>query len=139
MAKGEKERLYTPEGVLKVLDKNKSKDFVDRILNSSKYPDMPTPGGKPGETSTHLMAYATNDVGAFAYPTIFYNKDTKKLFMPKDPAKYAQETGEFIRFNTEEDADFFTKNYKVGMGLSPEDMNSDEAMDYNAKILSIKK
>lgn len=115
--------------VLKILKANKTKNFVDRVLNVSKYPDMPTPGGKPGERSTHLMSYATDDKGAFAFPVVAYDPKTKALFIPEDPVKHALETGELIRFKDEEEADWFTQNYKLGMPKPTEDMDTDEALD----------
>lgn len=124
-----KEAEAAKKRVLEILGANKSKNFVDRVLNVTKYPDMPTPGGKPGERSTHLMAYATDDKGAFVFPTVAYDPKTKALFVPKDPVKHALDTGELIRFKNEEEADWFTQNYKLGMPKPVEDMSTDEALD----------
>ncbi len=115
--------------ILAILKANKSKNFVDRVVNAPKYPDMPTPGGKPGERSTHLMAYATDDKGAFVFPTVAYDPKTKALFVPKDPIKHALDNDELIRFKDEAEADWFTKNYKLGMAKNTQDMSTEEALD----------
>jgi hypothetical protein len=135
------QKPLSTEGVLGILKSNRKKNFVDRILNADVYPDMPTPNGNPGQRSSHLMAYATDDEGAFAFPEIVYDPKTKTLFKPKDPIKHALDTGEYIRFGSEGDAKFFTENYKIGMPTEKavEDMSSDEAMDYYTAKTPLKK
>ena len=97
------------EATRKVLQANKGKNFVQRILNASDWPSMQNPGGS---SSTHRMANADN----YAFPTLFYAKGTNALVAPENPMQEAKNRGEFIEFPSPEEAERFAKGgYKVGM------------------------
>lgn len=117
--------------VMAILKANKTKNFVDRVVNAQKYPDMATPKeyGDPKQRSTHLLSYATDDKGAFVFPIIAYDAKKKSLFVPKDPVKHALDNDEMIRFKDEKEAAWFTQNYKLAMPKKTEDMTTDEALD----------
>ena len=53
-----------------LLKKNSNVPFVDRILNSEKYPVRKNPDGS---TSTHLMGWGDADGKYFAYPALQYS------------------------------------------------------------------
>jgi len=93
------------------LDENKDKNFVKRIINKDKYPSVKN---KDGSHSTHLMAYAEVDDKIIAYPEIIMKKGKLKKLTPEKAIKYALDNNEYISFNSPEEADIFTKNYKQG-------------------------
>ena len=99
-----------------ILQSNKDVPFVDRVLNPDKYPTLPA---GDGAVKTHRLAYAGTDDGAIVFPMIHW--DGKKLVdFEKDPQKaieVAKQSGNIINFNSEEEADKFTKSYKEGSGL----------------------
>jgi hypothetical protein len=103
--------------VSKLLALHSDKNFVKRILNAKDYPDMPTPEGygPKGHTSTHLMATAEVDGKSIMFPMISYDEKKKSLYMPKDPVREALDKGDFIEFSKPEEAEWFSKNYKLGM------------------------
>jgi len=102
------------EALTQILESNKDKNFVDRILNKENYPSMPRPDLGKGIISTHLMSWAEDGLGAFVYPEIVFDSNTKKLkrLGQKEAIDYAIKTDELIRFDNPEDADWFSKNYK---------------------------
>lgn len=91
-----------------ILNANKNLNFVQRIRNPNERLDLGN-----GEYATHRMSY---DPGTKrAYPTVVKQGD--KLVQLKDGDQawdYADKTGEFIQFNTPQDAERFANNgYKV--------------------------
>ena len=108
-----------------VLESNKNVPFVDRILNADNYPDMSSPesfNAPEGSRSTHGLStgYTTDENGKethFVFPVISFDKETGALYLPKDPAREALDSGNFIVFDNAEDANQFTKNYKKGSSL----------------------
>jgi len=95
-----------------VLEQNKSKDFVQRIVDPENSPSMDL--GK-GYTGTHLMAADWDDEEQrwMVYPTIVrVNGELKKLEV-NEAMMHAKATGEFIDFAGDKDeAIWFSKNYK---------------------------
>ena len=91
-----------------IIEANKDRPFVDRIVNRSQYPVMEN---EDGSVSTHRMAWAGGDDGHYVYPTVQHKGG--KLFIPEDPYRYARENNDFIKFDTPEDADWFSKKYKL--------------------------
>ena len=95
--------------IQEVLDANKDRNFVQRILEPKKYPYMLLPSG---EKATHLMSWAEADGKYYVYPNIHF--DGRKLtdYGPKQGFDRAMETGEFIEFKSPQEADWFSQNYK---------------------------
>jgi hypothetical protein len=91
---------------------NANKNFVQRIVD----PNAPSTNVL-GVPATHLMGYATVDNGAIAFPNIVQGGSANKLQMltPTEAINHAFNTGEFIPFNSEKEADLFTRNYKTEM------------------------
>jgi len=85
----------------KSLDDKTHIPFVDRIVNQDKYPVRPN---KDGSQSSHLMAWASDDDGYFAYPTLQYMDGQFQEF--KDP-KYALQRNNVLRFDSAEEAEKF--------------------------------
>lgn len=92
-----------------ILEKNKDKDFVKRILAPDKYPVITN---KDGSISTHLMSWGQSDNGYFVYPTIINTKEGLKRLSDDEAWNHAISSKEFIRFDSPEEADWFSKNYK---------------------------
>jgi hypothetical protein len=107
--------VFPPEERMKleaVLEANKDKNFVHRIYNPQL--SLPLPDIAPDAYGTHMMSYATDEKGAIAYPEIIFDEKAGKLkrLGRSEAQDHAYKTGEFIRFKTPEEAEWFTKNYK---------------------------
>lgn len=100
-----------------ILGANKTKDFVKRIIDPINSPSL-----KIGDTvASHLMAWGEVDGKAIAFPTIIRDKFGKLIKLGMDEAwEYALKSGEYIRFDTAEEADWFSKNYKIAWGEAGE-------------------
>ena len=97
-----------------ILEANKSKDFVKRILDPDNSPSMDL--GK-GFTGTHLMATAESDGVHYAYPTIQRDADGNLTKLePNEAFQQAMANDEAIAFDTAEEALWFSKRYKTVWG-----------------------
>ena len=99
--------------VMAVLQQNKDKEFVQRILEPKKYPMLKTPDGKG--YMTHKMAWGEADGKFYVYPTIAY--DGKRLIDNSNDDKaawrYAVKNKNLIEFPSAEQADWFSRRYKA--------------------------
>lgn len=97
--------------ILSILDENKRKNFVKRIMKPDKYPVI---NNEDGSVSSHLMGYGEADGRYYVYPTIIQSKRKGDLvrLSDDDAWTYSQETGEYIEFDNEDDAAWFSENYK---------------------------
>jgi len=95
--------------LMKILANNMQMNFVKRILSPDLYPTMDLGNG---DYATHKMAYSTGDGGAYVYPTIVYKNGQLEQLNGKDAWDYANQNKELIRFDSPEEADWFSKNYK---------------------------
>jgi hypothetical protein len=101
--------------VMGILNTNKNKSFVDRILNPRKYPSLDRGGG---EKATHRMAWGEADGKYMAFPTVLW--DGKQLVDYGNGAwPIAQKSGNYIEFDTPEEADWFSQRYKLAWGVDP--------------------
>ena len=97
--------------LMEILALNKDKSFVQRILKPKDYPSLDLGGGK---TASHKMSWAESEGKYHVFPTILYGPD-KQLHQYtdwKEAWDNVKETGNFIEFDTPEEADDFSKNYK---------------------------
>lgn len=93
-----------------ILEDNKDKNFVKRILDPDKFPTLDL---GDGQHATHLMAWGETDGKNIVYPTVIQGEDGKLKQLGDDEAfDYALKSGEFIEFKTPKEADEFSKNYK---------------------------
>ena len=92
-----------------ILEKNKDKSFVKRILEKDNYPTLDLGNGN---FATHMMSYAESDGKYYAYPTVLYGGGKLTRYQPDEAFRHARETGNYIEFDNEQDADWFTKSYK---------------------------
>ena len=112
-----KKRSPEDEMIERVILDNRSLNFVDRIINPGNYPVIENdPRLQPGEWATHQMGWDNHpDTGKpFVFPNIYWDEKKKQLVWPEptDAARHALETGEYIEFDTDEEADFFSREYK---------------------------
>jgi hypothetical protein len=98
------------ENILRILTENQNKGFVKRILNPNEYPTL---NNKDGTHSTHSMTWGETGGKFVVFPTVLYN-DKKELTRHdfKSAWENVRETGNFIEFETSEEADFFSREYK---------------------------
>lgn len=101
--------------ITNILGINADKNFVQRILNRRKYPTLDL---GDGNYATHKMGYSEVDGKYIVYPNVIY--DPKKYSLieldPSVAVKYALDNEEYIKFDSEADADWFSKNYKKYWG-----------------------
>lgn len=104
------ERLLIAE----ILAKNADKSFVKRIIDRHKYPTLSNPDGS---ISTHSMATIEEDGRYYAFPTVLITTEKKlKRFPVLDAWENVKTTGNFIEFDTQDEADWFSKRYKLVWG-----------------------
>jgi hypothetical protein len=91
-----------------ILDQNKNKDFVQRIMNPQSSPSLNT---GDGEMSTHNIKVEPYQGKYYAFPTI-QRQGNGLVDKGKNAFFDAMNSGEYIEFNTPGDAEWFSKNYK---------------------------
>ena len=102
--------------VFKILDKNKSKNFVQRIFNPEKSPSIIN---SDGSASTHRMATAEADGVHYVYPTILMHEDGYlREYGDADSFKEAASRGEAIGFKTAKEAEWFEKHWKLAWDIN---------------------
>jgi hypothetical protein len=112
------------KAVFSTLEKNKDKDFVRRILRPDDSPILKG-AGPNGEDESHRMAVMDMEVGGktkyAVYPTIQrnveisgskVNSDLKNYGMGKEGMDEAIKRKEYILFDSRDEADWFSKEYK---------------------------
>lgn len=97
-----------------ILEKNKSKDFVKRILRPKEYPKLDMGSDREGNKikATHIMAWGEHEGRTYVYPTVIHKKGKLHRISGSNALRYAIQTGENIEFKDPKEADWFSKNYK---------------------------
>ena len=95
----------------RLLKGHEHKNFVDRIYNVSKYPDLDLGNGM---RATHKMAWGSNEDGAYVYPTVVQPKEGDPLIeLGLDAGwDHAMATKNAVGPLSNEDADWLSQNYK---------------------------
>ena len=103
-----------------ILQANKNKIFVDRILNRERYPVLDFTTGQTTmqvpqrtEYGTHKMVYAQVGDKYHVFPTILWNGKTLNQYEWREAYDRVKNTGNFISIDTAEEAADFSKNYKL--------------------------
>lgn len=97
--------------LMATLKANAGKTFVQRILRPNDFPVLEHEGG----IATHRMAWGQAGDKYVAFPTVMY--DGKGLKDYGDKAwDHAMQSQNFIEFNTPQEAEWFSKNYKGAWG-----------------------
>ena len=121
------------ENLKRTLLINRNKQFVKRILNRSMYAPLDLGEDDNGKriTATHRMEWGAGGKGQYyVYPTIAENHKGKLTqFSSEEAWQRAKVTGDYIRFDDREDADWFSKNYKQYWGNQTEERNEEELPD----------
>ncbi len=95
--------------IRQILEANKSKTFVDRILNKDKYPTLDL---GDGNYATHKMAWAQVGDKYVVYPTVLWDGKQVKEYSPQDAWNHVKTSGNYIEFDSPQEADWFSQNYK---------------------------
>jgi hypothetical protein len=93
-----------------VIDKHRGKDFVDRIIDPSTHKPITN---EDGSISTHSMAWGEANGKFRVFPTVAKYGAGLKRFEGKAAWRLANELGNYIEFDTAEEADRFSKEYKT--------------------------
>jgi len=95
--------------ILEILEANKDRAFVQRIMNAADYPVLPN---RDGSVSTHSMAWGEADGRYFVYPTVVLEEDEMMRLGPDTAWGRAMRTGDFIELDSAVEADEFSREYK---------------------------
>lgn len=121
-----------------IVQANTHLNFVQRMLHPKDWPYIANPDGS---YSTHLMMSSADDKGPFVFPSIVWDDKTQTLkkFSEEDwrgAAHHAQKTGELIRFDTPQEAEWFgTHGYKLGSDI--ERRNSMGSLEPSRNMLKL--
>jgi len=95
--------------ILEIINKNKDKEFVNRILHAK---DFPTLENLDGSKSTHGMMYSEVDGVFYVYPSVVYSDNELRRLERDSALGRAVRLGDYITFDSIQDAYEFTKDYK---------------------------
>jgi len=98
----------SPEWLAELLEANKNKDFVQRIINPSNYPTMEL---GPDAYGTHKTSHVTEGNKAIVYPHIIHRAGKLELLDRNSAYEYARKNNEYLEM-TPAEAEWFGKNYK---------------------------
>jgi hypothetical protein len=94
--------------LIQILQANKEKPFIKRIIDPAAYPRLPLEGG---DYATHKMAWGESDGKPVVFPTVMM--DNGQLTDFGDSAfSRAMETGNYVEFDDPQRAEDFSKTYK---------------------------
>ena len=117
------EEEYRSLGIERVLRDNSAVPFVKRILFPFKAPvTVDTEDPQKQRVMTHKMEYVTADNAAYAYPRVMIDETGKLRDYGDSAFDEALKRRDFIKFDTADKADQFTKLYKQywsGIGYEP--------------------
>jgi len=97
-----------------IINANKDKTFIDRLINRQNYPVINNPDGT---YSTHLMSYVSAGDKYHVFPTILWDGENLQKLDWETAYKYSKQTGNYLEFDTPEQAETFTKRYKEALGI----------------------
>jgi hypothetical protein len=97
--------------IMRILQNNSGKNFVQRILKPEGKPTLDLPGG---QFATHKMSWSTVDGKPIVYPKVIQDAKTGKLkeLSAKDAVDHAIKTKQFITAKNNDEAEWFSSNYK---------------------------
>ena len=96
-----------------ILDANKDKSFVQRILRPNDFPSIPY---GDGYTATHQMEHSESNGKYYVYPRILLQKDGTLKDYGDDAWDQVRQSGNFIEFSNPAEAEWFSKRYKGAWG-----------------------
>ena len=100
--------------VSSILEANKDKNFVERILDPEKYKPYPTEKDIPYTHRMSTFGALDDSTPGFLVPMVVWTpeKGYHKFDNGDDAYNYAMETGEFIEFENHSEAAKFEKSWK---------------------------
>ena len=99
--------------LMQVLNENQNKSFVKRILQPNQYPTLDAGDGK---VATHRMAWGESDGRYVVFPTVMLTDGNKLHDFGDQAFTHAIKSGNFIEFDTPDDAEWFSTRYKGAWG-----------------------
>lgn len=99
--------------LMDILNANSNKSFVKRILNPSAYPSLDLGEGR---VATHRMEWAEANGKYYAYPTVLLDPTGKLKDWGDKAFDEVMRSGNYIEFDTPQDASWFSRNYKGAWG-----------------------
>jgi hypothetical protein len=96
-------------GLDSLLNQNQDKHFVKRILTPEKYPVLPLGNGT---IATHMMMWGQAGDKYVVFPSVVHDGQQLVRLNPDQAFDRAMKSGGFIEFNSPQEADWFSKNYK---------------------------
>lgn len=103
---------YEYNQLMNVLNQNKDKSFVKRILDPTSYPTLDLGNGS---YATHRMAWTEADGKYFVYPTVLLDNGKLKDF-GDEAWHHVRQTGNYIEMPSADDAEWFSTRYKAAWG-----------------------
>jgi hypothetical protein len=98
-----------------ILERNKEKTFIRRILEPERFPTLNLGEGK---YATHMMTWSQVGDKYVVYPTVLYDGKKLNRYDPEAAWERVRETGNFIEFDNPKEADWFSRSYKAYWGKS---------------------
>lgn len=95
--------------IMSILSNNMNMNFVKRILTPDLYPRI---NYDDENYATHKMMWNQMGNKYAVMPSIIYQNNSLRELDPRSAYDYAKSSGEYIEFDTPEEADWFSKNYK---------------------------
>lgn len=98
--------------IMAILERNKDKSFVQRILTYGGPGRSPTLEHEGGH-ATHRMAWGESDGQYVVYPTVLMRGDGKLQDYGDKAWEQVVKSGNFITFPSAREAEWFSQNYKA--------------------------
>ena len=96
--------------IMQILQANKEKQFVKRILQKDLYSVLNLPSG---DVATHKMAWGEANGKFLVFPTIRLQEDKSlKQLKGNEAFNSAIKDREFIEFDSAKEAEYFSQHYK---------------------------
>ena len=104
------------QAIFDLVNRHKDKNFVQRWIKPHEYPVLDMGNGNYG---SHLISSTKVNGQTLLYPEIIQRPGSHELEQlgRKEALDYALQSGEYIPMKSDEEADWFGKNYKRLWGL----------------------
>ena len=95
--------------ISEILSKNLDKPMVKRIVDKDIYPVLEN---EDGTVSTHSMSWGDAEGKYYVYPTVVQKGDKLERLDSDKAFQRAIKDRDYIEFDSPDEADWFSKNYK---------------------------
>ncbi len=107
------EKAQKRDKLTSILNANKGKNFVKRIIDRDKYPVL---DNGDGTHSTHSMAWGEVDGRYVVFPTVQQEGEGLVRFGDSEAFGRSMRNGEYIEFADPAEAEWFSHDYKSVWG-----------------------